>query len=88
MNAISPQIQQSWNQVSGLFKIQNEQDYDRAVERLNTLLDEVSAVMCGIRSILCLIRLARFFTTGKSNTMPCLTAGDRMCCDSSWRSTV
>ena len=28
--------------------------------------------MNGIRSILCLIRLARFFTPGKSNTMPCL----------------
>ena len=41
MNAISPQIQRSWTQVSDLFRIQNEQDYDRAVERLNTLLDEV-----------------------------------------------
>ena len=41
MNAISPQIQRSWIQVSDLFKIRNEQDYDRAVERLNTLLDEV-----------------------------------------------
>ena len=27
--------------MSGLFKIRNEQDYDLAVERLNTLLDEV-----------------------------------------------
>ena len=27
--------------MSDLFKIQNEQDYDLAVERLNTLLDEV-----------------------------------------------
>lgn len=41
MNAISPQIQRSWTQVSDLFKIRNEQDYDLAVERLNTLLDEV-----------------------------------------------
>ena len=41
MNAISPQIQRSWTQVSDLFRIQNEQDYDLAVERLNTLLDEV-----------------------------------------------
>ncbi len=41
MNAISPQIQRSWTQVSDLFRIQNERDYDRAVERLNTLLDEV-----------------------------------------------
>ena len=41
MNAISPQIQRSWTQVSDLFRIQSEQDYDRAVERLNTLLDEV-----------------------------------------------
>ena len=41
MNAISPQIQRSWTQVSDLFKIRNEQDYDVAVEHLNTLLDEV-----------------------------------------------
>ena len=41
MNAISPRMQRSWTQVSDLFRIQNEQDYDRAVERLNTLIDEV-----------------------------------------------
>ena len=41
MNAISPQIQRSWTHVSDLFKIRNEQDYDLAVEHLNTLLDEV-----------------------------------------------
>lgn len=41
MNAISPRIQRSWTQVSDLFKIRNEQDYDLAVERLNSLLDEV-----------------------------------------------
>ncbi len=41
MNAISPQIQRSWTHVSDLFKIHNEQDYDVAVEHLNTLLDEV-----------------------------------------------
>ena len=41
MNALSPQIQRSWTQVSDLFKIRNEQEYDRAVERLNALLDEV-----------------------------------------------
>ena len=29
MNALSPQIQRSWTQVSDLFKIQNEQDYER-----------------------------------------------------------
>ncbi len=43
MNALSPQIQRSWTQVSDLFKIRNEQDYDLAVERLNSLLDEVGA---------------------------------------------
>ena len=41
MNAISQRMQRSWTQVSDLFRIQNEQDYDLAVERLNTLLDEV-----------------------------------------------
>ena len=41
MNALSPQIQRSWTQVSDLFRIRNEQDYDLAVERLNSLIDEV-----------------------------------------------
>ena len=41
MNAISPRMQRSWTQVSDLFRIQNEHDYDLAVERLNALLDEV-----------------------------------------------
>ncbi len=41
MYAISPQIQRSWTHVSDLFTIRNEQDYDVAVEHLNTLLDEV-----------------------------------------------
>lgn len=41
MNTISPRIQRSWTRVSDLFRIQNEQDYDLAVERLNSLLDEV-----------------------------------------------
>ena len=41
MSVITPQLQRSWTQVSALFKIQNEQEYDLAVERLNSLLDEV-----------------------------------------------
>ena len=41
MNALSPQIQRSWTRVSDLFRIRNERDYDLAVERLNSLLDEV-----------------------------------------------
>ena len=31
----------SWTQVSDVFKIQNERDYDAAVERLNSLIDDV-----------------------------------------------
>ena len=41
MNKITPQIQRSWSRVSDLLKIQNEREYDMAVERLNGLIDEV-----------------------------------------------
>ena len=41
MSVITPQVERSWTQVSALLKIQNEQDYDLAVERLNSLIDEV-----------------------------------------------
>ena len=42
MNVITPQLQRSWTQVSVLLNIQNERDYDLALERLNSLIDEVS----------------------------------------------
>ena len=41
MNTITPQMQRSWLRVSDLLKIQNEREYDMAVERLNGLIDEV-----------------------------------------------
>ena len=41
MSVITPQLQRSWTQVSPLLKIQNERDYDLALERLNSLIDEV-----------------------------------------------
>ena len=41
MSFITPQLQQSWTQVSALLNIQNEQDYELALERLNGLIDEV-----------------------------------------------
>ena len=41
MNVITPQLQRSWTQVSALLEIQDEQDYDLALERLNSLIDEV-----------------------------------------------
>ena len=41
MSVITPQLQRSWTQVSELLKIQNEQEYDSALERLNNLIDEV-----------------------------------------------
>ena len=41
MSVITPQLQRSWTQVSALLKIQNEQEYDSALERLNSLIDEV-----------------------------------------------
>ena len=41
MNMLTPELQQSWSQVSDLLKIQNEREYDLAVERLIDLVDEV-----------------------------------------------
>ena len=41
MSVITPQLQQSWTQVSALLNIQSEQDYDVALECLNGLIDEV-----------------------------------------------
>ena len=41
MSVITPQLQRSWTQVSALLNIQDERDYDLALERLNGLIDEV-----------------------------------------------
>lgn len=41
MSVITPQIKRSWTKVSPLLNIQNEREYDEAVERLNGLIDEV-----------------------------------------------
>ena len=41
MSLMTPQLERSWMQVSALLQIRNEQEYDFAVERLNSLIDEV-----------------------------------------------
>lgn len=41
MSEITPRLRQSWMEVSTLLQIQNEREYDLAVERLNGLIDEV-----------------------------------------------
>ena len=41
MTEISLELQQHWTAISPLLSLRNEQEYDRAVERLNGLLDEV-----------------------------------------------
>ncbi len=41
MSVITPQLERSWRQVSALLAIQNEQDYVLAVDRLNSLIDNV-----------------------------------------------
>ncbi len=38
---IAPELQDKWVAVAPLLTITNEQEYDAAVERLNTLLDEI-----------------------------------------------
>ena len=40
MNFFTPQLQRSWTHVSALLEIRNEREYDLAVERLISLLDE------------------------------------------------
>jgi HTH-type transcriptional regulator/antitoxin HigA len=41
MTGIPRELQQHWTAISPLLSLRNEQEYDRAVERLNRLLDEV-----------------------------------------------
>jgi HTH-type transcriptional regulator / antitoxin HigA len=41
MTGIPLELQQHWRAISPLLSLRNEQEYDRAVERLNRLLDEV-----------------------------------------------
>ncbi len=41
MSIIATQLQRSWTQVSALLKIRNEREYDLALKRLNSLIDEV-----------------------------------------------
>lgn len=41
MSVLTPRLKRSWTAVSPFLRIQDGQDYDRAVERLNELIDEV-----------------------------------------------
>jgi HTH-type transcriptional regulator / antitoxin HigA len=41
MTVFSQELQQHWTAISPLLSLRNEQEYDRAVEHLNRLLDEV-----------------------------------------------
>jgi HTH-type transcriptional regulator/antitoxin HigA len=41
MTVIATKLKQQWLSIAPLLTIHNEEDYDAAVERLNTLLDEV-----------------------------------------------
>ena len=41
MTGIPLELQQHWTAISPLLSLRNEQEYDRAVERLNRRLDEV-----------------------------------------------
>jgi HTH-type transcriptional regulator/antitoxin HigA len=41
MSAIPKDIENHWTAIRPLFSIHNETEYDRAIERLNALLDEV-----------------------------------------------
>ena len=41
MNMIPKDIQEHWRAVQPLFSIQDEDDYNLAIERLNALIDEI-----------------------------------------------
>ena len=93
MSVITPQLERSWTQVSDLLKIQNEQDYDLAVERLNSLIDEVGTdEHHPLNSLLDSSSLrghsALLFMPGRNNTIPCPGLGEGNCCNSSWRSII
>lgn len=41
MSVIAEDIQAHWSVVRPLFSIRNENEYEKAIERLNTLIDEI-----------------------------------------------
>ena len=41
MKAIAPELEKQWIEIAPYLTIRNESEYDAAVERLNSLLDEV-----------------------------------------------
>jgi HTH-type transcriptional regulator / antitoxin HigA len=41
LSTIKPEIKQQWVQIAPYLTISNDSEYDRAVERLNNLIDEV-----------------------------------------------
>lgn len=41
MTVIAPELERQWKAISPYLTINNEAEYDKAVERLNTLLDDV-----------------------------------------------
>ena len=41
MTVIAPELQKQWAALAPILTIQNEQEYDQSIERLNALLDEI-----------------------------------------------
>ncbi len=41
MNIATERIREHWSPISHLFSVSNEKEYDRAVELLNSLIDEI-----------------------------------------------
>jgi HTH-type transcriptional regulator/antitoxin HigA len=41
MSVVTKELQKNWANLRPIFTIRNEREYDRAVERLNELLDEI-----------------------------------------------
>jgi HTH-type transcriptional regulator / antitoxin HigA len=77
MSVITPQLKRSWTKISPLLNIQNEREYDEAVERLNALVDEVGTDEDHpLYSLLDTLGTVTYAYEEKHHTMPECRGGD------------
>ena len=77
MSVITPELKRSWTKISPLLNIQNEREYDEAVERLNALVDEVGTDEDHpLYSLLDTLGTVTYAYEEKHHTMPECRGGD------------
>ena len=77
MSVITTQLKRSWTKISPLLNIQNEREYDEAVERLNALVDEVGTDEDHpLYSLLDTLGTVTYAYEEKHHTMPECRGGD------------